>query len=133
MLSFILIADSLQPPDLEKLMNKLGPVQVNSDGEYFVKRHVGEERDWIAAQRADETIEEFDAEELELVKKSITTPCFVAVSWGGQGPRTLGNEFILALENPETLLIDNDSGLIVSAKEIQDRIRAGKDWLYSEK
>lgn len=38
-------------------------------------------------------------------------------------------KFVLGLSDPETVLLDNDHGIIEDAKKIKERILSGLEWL----
>ncbi|GAI12014.1 unnamed protein product, partial [marine sediment metagenome] len=38
-------------------------------------------------------------------------------------------KFVLGLSDPETVLLDNDHGIIEDAKKIKERILYGLEWL----
>ncbi|MDB5785447.1 MAG: hypothetical protein JWQ50_5362 [Caballeronia mineralivorans] len=55
-------------------------------------------------------------------------PWFLLVE-GRDGKASFSDRFVLGFEHPETLVIDNDHGLIDRADKVQNMIRGGRGWL----
>jgi len=62
------------------------------------------------------------------LKERVSDPCFILVE-GRDGGMGFSTKFALGLSDPETVLLDNDHGIIEDAKKIKKRILSGLEWL----
>lgn len=64
-------------------------------------------------------------------KETISNPCFFLVE-GRDGGIKFSNSFVMAIEEPENFLLDNDHGLIESVQSVREKVISGIEWLHSK-
>lgn len=128
MFTFLLIASASKRLEIYSLLSGLGVVRRESGQRCLAHAAEGMQDGWLAMQPLDGAEMDYDELEIERVTSLIEDPCFFLVE-GRDGKDNFSNRFVLGLEEPETLLIDNDHGLIERASRIQQRINAGENWL----
>ena len=128
MFTFILIGSQSRQIDIHTLVEQLGSTQNEKGDRYVVYDPAGMENGWIAVQPLCDAEKDFDSSELNRVREFLKDPCFILVE-GRDGEIRYSDRFVLALDYPETFVIDNDHGLIERADKIQKMIRAGKSWI----
>jgi len=83
---------------------------------------------WIAIQPVDIEMGCYRKDEIDRLKERVSDPCFILVE-GRDGGMEFSTKFVLGLSDPETVLLDNDHGIIEDAKKIKERILYGLEWL----
>ncbi|GAQ28121.1 hypothetical protein SAMD00023378_1804 [Ralstonia sp. NT80] len=129
MFTFLLIVSSTQCPDIYALVSGLGVTRRESGLRCLAHAPDGMEGGWIAIQALEHAEVDYDEDELKIVTSSIKAPRFFLVE-GRDGDLNFANRFVLGLDADRPFLIDNDHGLIDTARHMQQRINAGKDWLH---
>lgn len=128
MFSFLLIGSLSRQLDIRTLVESLGITQHEQGERYIAYGPTGMKDGWIAVQVLHDAERDFEPDELNRVREFIENPWFLLVE-GRDGKANFSDRFVLGIEHAETLLIDNDHGLIDRADKVQSMIRAGKDWL----
>ncbi|MDR2091717.1 MAG: hypothetical protein LBP58_00110 [Azoarcus sp.] len=133
MITFLLITSSTHKPDVHSFVKSPCTLEKDLDGRYIAYGPTGMEDGWIAISYVEGVEDDYEPEELEKIKNSIPDPCFFLVEVGDRPDKaSFLDWFIMNLDNPENFMIDNDHGLIMSAKSVQDRIRGRIEWLLAE-
>ncbi|MFM0592160.1 MULTISPECIES: hypothetical protein [Paraburkholderia] len=128
MFSFLLIGSLSRQLDARTLVENLGIVQREQGERYIAFGPTGMQDGWIAVQALQDAEKDFEPDELDKVRKFIGDPWFLLVE-GRDGKARFSDNFVLGIEHPETLVIDNDHGLIDRADTVQNMIRDGRVWL----
>lgn len=131
MFTFILISNASKQPDIEKLIDRLGEMRREAGGRYLAHGYGGMQDGWIAIQSATAIEHDYDKDELEKIREAISNPCFFLVE-GRDGGIKFSNSFVMAIDEPENFLLDNDHGLIENARSVREKIISGAEWLHSE-
>jgi hypothetical protein len=128
MFSFLLIGSLSRSIDINILISSFGVFR-RERGLRYISHGIDGMRDgWIAIEKIEGVEKDFDSRELELVSEFAADPCFYLVE-GRNGKFIYSDWFVLGIERAEDFLIDNDHGVMESAKNIQFKIKNGDRWL----
>ena len=130
MFSFIVISDADRLyASVYKVFCAVGTPEEVLDGRLQVESATGMKDGWIAFQPIKDIQYDYEADELEEIKKKISDPSFYLIE-GRNGVVNLCNKFIQEFNPSGKVLIDNDHGMITSLEEVKGKIKLGEDWLH---